>query len=375
MEISLSKSQFLKSLQTLASVASKPTNDQIIHNVSLKTTPEKKLWLSATNHELDCQSTMDINLIKPGEICVNANHLLKLTQETNAEELHFSLQEKNWVLVKAGKAEIRLSGIEPGLFPTLEFPELENKFELDNQALIQAIDKTLFAISEDPTRNNLTGLSFQITEDQQNLRFIGADGFRISQFFIPLASKTKAKNHLIIPKKSLPEIKKVAESTDQKVLISFDSSYFQLQTEDQTIKTKLIQEEYPNVDRIMIDKGDFVVKLSCKELTKAVRLMEMFLDSGASSMKLSLQKKQLKIESESSMAAGQSKYSMDCDYTGEQRSIGFHIRFFSQALKNFEDLKEDELELHFMGEEAPCMLTCPKLREYKVIAMPMRIEW
>lgn len=375
MEFSISKNNLLKSLKIIESIASKQSNDSVIHNFLLEVTADEKLSLTATNHEIDCKSITSVNLKKAGKICVNANHLYKLTQETNAEELHFSLQEKNWVLVTAGKAEVRLSGIEPGLFPELEFPELENQLSVSNQEFIDSIEKTLFAISEDPTRNNLTGLNFQIKKEKQILRFIGADGFRISEFFMPLTEKLNTDVSLIIPKKSLPELKKVAESVKQELLISFDSSFFQIQTSEHIIKTKLIQEDYPNVDRIMLEKGDFIAKVPCKELIKAVSLMEMFLDSGTSSLKISLEKDKLKVESEYSTAAGHSKYSIDCNYSGEKKSIGFHIRFFAQALKNFEAVKEEELELHFMGEEAPCMLKCGKFKNYKVIIMPMRIEW
>lgn len=392
MEFSISKKNLIKSLKLIEGIADSNNDNYETRNVLLETTKDKKLCFAATNYGVKCKSIAEVDFKKPGKMYVDAYNLCKIAQtlkhNTNVNELHFTSEEEKcndrilkYLLITAGQAKVRLYCQKDTKFSKLKFPEFKNQFSVKSQDLINLIDKTFFAISEDITRYALTGVCLQAKKGERSLRAIGADGFMISECFTFLDEELSTDINLIIPKKSLPELKRFAENTDQQLSISFDSEFLQIQAGGCIISTKLIQEKYPDVDQIILKdtkKTDIVAKVPGKDLMHAISLMEGFLDSGVDTMKITFEKDKLKVESHYP-APGQSGYLkcfIDCEHSAkESKDVGFFIKNFSQALQNFESVKEEKLELHFTGKELPFVLQCPNSKNLKIVIMPAKLGW
>ncbi|MGK0289882.1 MAG: DNA polymerase-3 subunit beta [bacterium] len=378
MEINIEKSVFISALQLVTNITSKSTSEPIINNVLIEATNENGnglLRLSATNYDISIQGVIPAQVKKEGNICVSANRLYTLSREILSDKIHLEATAQNWVFLTGGQSKIKLPGIEAGLFPPITFETLSSQLTLPVKSFKDTIDRTIYAIGENQARKNLMGLNVNIIDENQ-IRCIGADGFRISQHFLEHKEPIQCTGNIILPKKSLGEIKKVLDySQSEEVDISFDNSVFQIRGGTIQFKTRLIEADYPDLRNVIYDEGEFSAKIPRAELTNAVRILSMVSDgTKTSSMKITFSEGKMLLESEK-QEFGEASNTLFCEYSGETLSIGFNIRYLLESLNSFDASKADYLTVHSKGPYSPFILECDEWKQYKTIVMPMKIKW
>src|SRR5690606_34009656 len=111
-------------------------------------------------------------------------------------------------------------------FPTLNFENTSNEFKMRTKDISEIIAKTSHAVSTDETRLYLNGIYLQLIDNK--LRSVAIDGHRLalletSEFIGDCKSLVDG---IIIPKKGVSELKKIAESyPDSDLRISVDDSF------------------------------------------------------------------------------------------------------------------------------------------------------
>lgn len=375
MEIYFNKDQLTGFLQLVVAITSKSTSDPIINNVLIEASQENggTLMISATDYDLTLQGGIPAEIVQEGKICLNAHKMFHLVKEMLSEKIHLRSTDQNWVFLEGGTSKIKLPGVESGYFPPIGFEELESEITIKTSVFKAAIDRTLFAIGDNQSRKNLLGLNFKIL-DEETIQWVSADGFRISQVITKQENPIQYSGNLIIPKRALLEIKKILDSAEAEVEIRFNDSFFQLYTGEKKFKTKLIEAEYPDLSKVIFETGKYIAEISKAEITNAVRILAMFSEDKASSMRFTFEDNKLYIESEK-LEFGEANHILDCHYEGERFQVGFNVRFFLDALNSFDSSKTETVKVHCMGTLAPCMLKCVEWDDYKTIIMPMSIKW
>ncbi len=374
MEIYIDKYILLEALQLTVNISPRTTTEPIINNIFIETVGEDAITIKATNHEISFSGEFEADIISPGKVCVSTIKLFNLVKELNGEKIQMTSTPQNWVFLSCKNSKIKLPGVDPGLFPAIEFKELDREFTISSEILKTAIDRTLFAIGENESRKNLTGLNLQTVSSDQ-IYWTGADSFRICQFITKLDQPINAEGNVIIPKKSLPEIKRIMELSEGDVSISFNDNIFQIIIEKVKFKTRLIESEYPNLDRLVNAPCTNSVNISKHELTKAVRILATITEGDHKSvMKISFLEGKIQLESQK-LEFGEGNDEIFCDYDGKEMSIGLNIRYFLDALNAFENSDDTEISLNITNPEAPFIIQCEEWDNYKSVLMPVRIRW
>ncbi|MBU2514450.1 DNA polymerase III subunit beta [bacterium] len=374
MKISINRNILLEALQLAVNISPKTTSDPIINNTLIETLGEKEILVKATNHENSVYGEFEANVISPGKICVGTSKLFNLVRELKDTLLEIDSTPQNWVYITSGNSKIKLPGVEPDQFPIIEFKKMEREFSLSSGILKNAIDRTFFAIGENESRKNLMGLNLKI-ELPNLISWTGADSFRISQYNTELDESALVDSSIIVPKKSLLDIKRVLDHSDEKVVISFDDNVFQVFSKTVKYKTRLIEAEYPNLGRLVNGQSIYSVILPKFELLNAVKILSTITEGDSKSvMKLTFQEGRVTLESQK-LEFGEGNDVIFCDYVGEEMAIGLNIKFFLDAIQAFDNTSDDNVVLNFTKPEAPFIIQCQEWDNYKTVLMPVRIQW
>ena len=374
MELNIKRNILLEALQLAVNISPRTTSDPIINNVLIETLGSNSITIKATNHENSVYGEFEAVVQSPGGVCVGTAKLFNLVRELREEKIEIKSTPQNWVYIICGNSKIKLPGVEPEKFPTVEFKKLEREFSIPQVILKNAIDRTFFAIGENESRKNLMGLNLQIVS-QNSIRWTGADSFRICQFNTELEETIPLEGNIIIPKKSLQEIKRVLEFSENEVEVSFDDNIFQIFSNQVKYKTRLIEAEFPNLDRLVNTPSQHTVILSRSELHNSVKILNTITEGDQKSvMKLTFGDGKVILESQK-LEFGEGNDVIFCDYAGEEMSIGLNIRFFLEAIQVFEATENENIMLCITKPEAPFIVQSEEWDNYKTVLMPVRIQW
>lgn len=357
----------------MINISQKATSESNLSNLLVETKQDSVIF-KATNYDLTFEGEFPALIEEAGSISVQTAKLNNLVKNFIHDEIEFQSTPQHWVFLTNGKSKIKLPGLEPSAYPQIEFKPLEQSLSLDGRHVVQAIERTLFAIGENESRKNLMGLNMQVDQGQE-IRWLGADAFRISHEITELDQALNAKGNIIIPKRSLGEIKKILDYCHGEVRISFDENLFQLESEKIKFKTRLIEADYPNLEAIVSALGPIEAKLPRAELIRAVRLINTVTDMDPNSvMKLTLNEGIATIESQK-LEMGEGNDEIRCDYQGEEISVGLNINFFLECLQVFDASGDEEILINLTGPVNPVVLRTPSWGRFRSILMPVKIKW
>ncbi len=373
MKIRIQKNILLEALQLILSISPKATSLQAIGNLLIETDANQVI-IKATNFEVTFLGSFPAIIEKEGKACIQTAKLHNLARNFIASEVVIEATKQNWVLLQNGNTSLKLPGIDPDAFPPIEFKQLEQNFVLPSEELKLAIDRTLFAIGENESRKNLMGLNLEVIEPK-SIRWMGADAFRIAQAITDLESEITAKGNIIIPKKSLNEVKRILDYAQGPIQLSFDENTFQIEAGKIYFKTRLIEADYPNLERILTAMGATEVEVPKGELTRAVRILNTLYDGDPNAvMKLTFMQDQIIVESQK-LENGEGVDRIYCPYAGEEISIGLNIQFVLEALQVFESASEETILFNFSGSVQPFFIRTHAWPQFKTVLMPVKIKW
>jgi len=377
MKIYIKKNTLLEALQLIISISPKASSELIIHNVLLETESQigsQSLYVKATNYENTLSGRFEVKIEEPGRICVNANKLFNLIREFRGEIITLQSTPQNWVYITSMSSKVKLAGVEPEYFPLIEFKDQAKRLKIPGQWLKTAIDRTYFAIGDNVSRKSLMGLNMEIVSERL-IVWTGADAFRISQNRTVLQDPIDFSGNIVIPKRSLVEIKKIIDFCGGEVMISFDESTFQVITDQIKFKTSLIEAEFPNLKGLLEKEGIYRLRIPRQELINAVKILHTVTSSELNSvMKMTIGKDRVLLESQK-LEFGEGNDEIACEYDGEEISLGVSIRFFLELLQVFENSDDSFLNITLTDAQAPLTIGCDVWSELKTILMPVRIQW
>jgi DNA polymerase III subunit beta len=377
MKIRINRDIFLEVLQLSVGISQKASNDPITLNVLLvvdDNSNQPNLVIKATNYENSFSGWIPAEVEEAGNICVNNTRLLNLVREFNGDVIEIHSTPQNWVYLTSHNSKVKLPGVDYEQYPRIEFIESNQCFQLSGNALKKAIERTSFAVGDNETRKSLTGMNMEITSDGQIL-WTGADGFRIAQFRTKLPSEVDFGGNLVIPKKSLNDIKRSIEHSGDSIVVSFNEKTFQIVTDRIKYRTCLIEAEFPNLSGLIERSGRSLLIIKRRELTNAVKIMNTVTAGDANSvMKMSVGKDRVLLESQK-MEFGEGNDEIECSYDGQEMVIGLNIRFFMELLQVFEGSEEDTINIMLTDPSAPLVVQCEDWKDFKTILMPAKIQW
>ena len=371
MIVKIAVADLKETLNKILSVVDKKNTRLILNFIQIQAF-ENTIEMTATDLEVSAKVTTPCFVEKSGVFCVNAKNIFDIVKELPDKELKLELSEgSNSLKLSCDNINFTLLIYTSEEFPHLQFGTNGNEFKLNSQQITEIITKTSHAISNDETRLFLNGIYLQ--EVDGKLRSVATDGYRLSLVETELSNQNIESliNGIIIPKKGVLELKKIAETyPDKEICISVDESFIYLNANNSyLLAIRLIAKEYLKYQAVIPKKSYYYADIEKNAFANAVRRIKIMANERSNGVKIILKENEM-IVAANHPSLGEAQEKISIHYVGKEFEIGFNAKFLLDTLSIFGD---EEIRLEFNNELSPVAIKSSKNQNYLCIIMPLKL--
>ena len=360
-----SKTNLLNCINTVQKAVSVKSTIQILEGILIKAYDDK-LTMLGNDLEISIECSINADIIQEGSLVVNSKMLGEIVRNMPDADVEIDAT-RELVEIKCAHTEFKLNFISADGFPEPQNVEKTGSFEIPAKELRENIRKTIIAVSTDENRPTLTGVLFEISDD--NLTLVAIDGFRMALRETEIKGNEGSKK-LVVPGKTLSELIKIIDLGDDMVKIGFSDNHIVFETEDKKLISRLLEGEFPKYRSIIPSGDETTITAKRTELLGAIeRAAIVSSDDKRYPVVLNIENDMIYIKLHSDNASLEEEVSVDM--TGEKVKIGFNPKFLIDALKVIED---EEILITLRGSVGPCLLKPMEGEDYLYLVVPVKIQ-
>jgi len=363
----------LKSVISRISTIVDKKNTRPILSCILLVAKNNHLQLSCTDQEVAAQIFISAEIFEEGSFCVNAKNLSDVLRDFPDSIISISFNDQENILkIQNENINFSLVGFNDTQFPLLFFGDKQPSFEIPAYELLRIINKTSYAISIDETRPYLNGIYLQQIDSK--LRSVATDGYRLSLLDIEDFNSNITEymsNGIIIPKKAVVELKKMAENyLDKNFKMSVDESFIYASVDNlDFLSSRLISREYVKYQAVIPSKVSYVITADKNLLLNAVQLIRLMSDEKTNGIRLAFLHNEMHITAKNpSLGHGVEK--IPVEYDDKEIELGLNARYLIDLLSAFES---NEIQLELKNEFGPILVKSLDEQNFLGVIMPFKL--
>ena len=328
MKFIVSSSALLKQLQHISGVINANTVLPILEDFLFEV-EKNKLSVVATDLETVMRIQMDIEAKDSGKVCIPAKILLDSLKNIPDQPLTFNIDKNFGIELTSDNGKYKVMGENPDNFPKEPSADDTTSFKATSSALITAINKTLFAVSNDDLRPAMTGVFFEL--DKKGMQCVATDAHRLVKYKRTDVSCPKSDN-FIVPKKPLTLLKSALPANDDEISISYNSNHFFVKHGTTQMSCRLIDARFPDYKVVIPSDNPYKLVVNKNDFQGALRRVAIFSNKSTNQVVLSIAGSELELTAQDIDFSFEGDERMKCRYDGEDLAIAFNAKFLIEML-------------------------------------------
>ena len=367
MKLTLERSALLTGLSHVQGVVERRNTIPILSNVLLGA-DGNTLTLVATDLDIEVSEKVEAVVQAPGQVTAPAQTLYDIVRKLpDGAQVQLTVNGEDRLDVDAGSAHFTLPLLPSGDFPKMSADGLEGGFSLPASDLKRLIDKTRFAISTEETRYYLNGIYLHAKDGK--LRAVATDGHRLALAEQPLPAGSESMPGVIVPRKTVAEIRKLIDATDGDVALSVSESKIRATAGSVVLTSKLIDGTFPDYERVIPRGNEKELVLDNRVFASAVDRVSTISAEKSRSVKLSLADSNLSL-TVNNPESGQAKEDMPVNYDADALEIGFNAKYLLDVAGQIEG---QDATFKLDSASAPALVTDSEDEGALFVLMPLRV--
>lgn len=367
MKIRCDKSDLFEALNIVSKAVAQKSSIPIQEGIHINVT-DTNLILTANDSELAIESIIEASVFEKGDIVINAKTLIDIVRNLPLGEIEIETNQQNSATIKGQHVEYKIMGLSGDEFPAIPVVSQKGQFLIPSAVLKSMIKQTLFAVSVNESKQNLTGALFEV--NQNEIKAVALDGFRMA-IRTEILEKEYEPFSFIIPGRTLNELIKILKDYDALVDVSLTDRYLMLEMENSKIVSRLLEGEFINYKKIIPTEKKITTKISLNELIESVERCSPIIanDTTKSPVKLIIDNDKLTVSCITNMGQIMDEMAIeDCENTLE---IGFNQKYLLDALKV---CQEEKIVLEMNTALSPCLIKPVEGDKFIYIVLPVRLR-
>jgi DNA polymerase-3 subunit beta len=340
MKFIVSSSALLKQLQQISGVINANTVLPILEDF-LFDVQKNLLSVVATDLETVMKIQLEVEAKDTGRVCIPAKILMDSLKNIPEQPLTFNIDKNYAVEITSDNGKYKVMGENPDNFPKDPVADETNSFTVVSSALVTAINKTLFAVSNDDLRPAMTGVFFEM--DKKGLQFVATDAHRLVRYKRTDVSCPKT-DSLIVPKKPLTLLKAAMPVNDDELTVSYNSNHLFVTHGTTQLSCRLIDARFPDYKVVIPTDNPYKLTVNRTDFQGALRRVGIFSNKSTNQVVLSISGSQLQLTAQDIDFSFEGNERMKCQYNGEDLQIAFNAKFLIEML-NATDTDDITVEL------------------------------
>lgn len=341
MRFIVSTSILLKQLQAISGASSSSTVLPILENFLFEI-KDNLLTISATDLQTSMVTSLPIEAKEEGRVAMPSKILIETLKTLPDQPVAFSVDTATLAIeISAGDGKYKLSGENADDFPKIPAVDNASSVTIPASVLSEAINKTIFAVSNDELRPAMSGVLVQLAA--QSATFVATDAHKLVRY---RRSDIHSENptSLILPKKALSLLKSSLPVEDSAVAVEYNSTNAFFKFGNIHLICRLIDERYPDYEAVIPQVNPNKLTLDRHTFLNSLRRVVIFANKTTHQVRLKISGSELNISAEDLDFSNEAHERLSCQFEGEDMEIGFNAKFLVEMLTNL-DSEEVVIEM------------------------------
>ncbi|MFE3898119.1 MULTISPECIES: DNA polymerase III subunit beta [unclassified Priestia] len=376
MKFIIQKDYLVQSVQDVMKAVSSRTTIPILTGIKIVAT-EEGVTLTGSDSDISIESFIPneeegkeiVDIHKPGSVVLPARFFSEIVKKLPKDIVELDVQSHFLTIIRSGKAEFNLNGLDAEEYPHLPQIEENNMFRLPTDLLKNMIRQTVFAVSTSETRPILTGVNWKVVGKE--LTCIATDSHRLALRKATIETGNEATYNVVIPGKSLSEFSKILDDSHELVDIVITENQVLFKTKHLLFFSRLLDGNYPDTSRLIPADSKTDVILNVKEFLQSIDRASLLAREGRNNVvKLStLDEGIVEISSNSPEIGKVIEEVQSQSISGEELKISFSAKYMLDALKALEGT---DIKINFTGAMRPFVIRTLEDDSMLQLILPVR---
>jgi len=363
-------------------VPSRPSHPVLANILLTADAGTQRVSLTAFDLSLGIQTSFPAVVEISGAITLPAKLLTDIVTKLSPQaEITLEQQKDGLVSLITGSGQYQVRGMGAEEFPQLPLVESGEAAKLSVDALVEGLRGTLFATSNDESKQVLTGVHLRVQPD--GLEFAATDGHRLAVVNTANTATSGEPGGLgegvegfevTIPARALRDLERMVtvRGTEESIALYFDQGQTVFQWGDQYLTSRTLDGQYPNYQQLIPRQFERQVTIDRKGFVSALDRIAVLADQKNNVVKLTLNEEQQQVTlSVEAQDVGKGQESFSAQISGGSLEIAFNVKYLMDGLKA---LPSAELQMQLNTATSPVILV--PLGELKMtyLVMPVQIR-
>ncbi len=357
MKFIIQRDYLVRSVQDVMKAVSSRTTIPILTGIKIVATNEG-VSLTGSDSDVSIESFIPteeagdeiVEIKETGSIVLQARFFSEIVKKLPKDTVEIEVQSNLLTIIRSGKAEFNLNGLDADEYPQLPQIEENHGFKIPTDLLKNMIRQTVFAVSTSETRPILTGVNWKV--ENNTLQCIATDSHRLAMRTAPIETENDGAYSAVIPGKSLNELSKILDDTTDLVDLVITENQILFKTKHLLFFSRLLDGSYPDTSRLIPTESKTEIILATKEFLQSIdRASLLAKEANNNVVKFTtLPDGVVEISSTSPEIGKVNEEIQSKSIEGEELKISFSAKYMMDALKA---LESSEIRITFTGAMRP----------------------
>ena len=332
MKLIISSSELLRGVMAVAKAIPAKSPLPILENF-LFDLKGNTLEITASDSELTLRTRIEVeNTTEEGRIAVPAKHMMDLLKELPDQPLTIETTSDSAFTCSWASGESTLP-----YFPAEDYPEITGTDEtavtlqFPAQSLVDGISSTIYATADDEIRPAMNGILFDI--DLASTTLVASDSHKLI-CYTTADVKASEKASFILHKKPAAILKAIIGKDVETVEVAFDAKNAVFTFGQTMVICRLVVGKYPKYRDVIPQNNSNILRINRTQLLNTVRRVSVCSNKASNHIKFDLKSGSLMISAQDLGFSIAAHETMQCQYDGEELTIGFKSPFIIEILSN-----------------------------------------
>ena len=326
---------------------------------------EDTLTMSATDTELTIEKKIKAEVRQEGETVVPGRFITEFVKKLTNTQIELEVNDKNQLTIRYEDSESVIQCYNPVEYPGFKNVESKEYFGISQKDFKTCVNKSIFAVALDDSRPILKGVLFDINNNELNV--VALDGYRLSR--VKKTIKSNMTNSIVVPARSLNELSKMIEDSDEIINIYVGEYTIMADLGDTKVTSRLLEGDYINYKQIIPVNFETFVIVNKEQFEQALERATLLSRASSSNyVKFDIKESNLCITSNSEL--GNLKENIPVSVSGKDLIISFNPRYYLESLR----VNTNEfVKLCFNNPSTPCVIVPTEEDEFLYLILPVRV--
>ena len=360
MKFIIQRDRLVQSVQDVMKAVTSKTTIPILTGIKVTAT-ENGVTLTGSDSDISIESSIPkeengdeiVEVKQTGSIVLQAKFFSEIVKKLPTDFVEIEVLNHLQTIIRSGKSEFNLNGLDAEEYPRLPLIEENNKFQIAADLLKALIRQTVFAVSTSETRPILTGVNWKVENDE--LICIATDSHRLALRKAKVESKANETYNAVIPGKSLNELSKIIDDTSDLIDIVITENQVLFKAKHLLFFSRLLEGNYPDTSRLIPTESKTEVTVNTKEFLQAIDRASLLAREGKNNVvKFStIEAESIEISSNTPEIGKVVEEVQSQSIEGEELKISFSAKYMMDALKALEGT---DIKVSFTGAMRPFVI-------------------